>query len=215
MSPGFFGKITTNGDFVSRRLPASFITPWDQWLQQGLLYSRELLTDCWLNCYLTSPVWRFAFSSTIFDGISWGGVLMPSVDKVGRYFPLTIASGAPGEGHILDWLTKNKDWYDKTEDIARSTLQHDCVFDNFNIEVLAMPGLPSYKQLKNSASLAGINQFFESMDETVKKIDKLTLTGYSLWWSELSPNIQSRVMVCQGLPKDKMFAALFMKPEKQ
>src|SRR5690606_36950533 len=30
--PGFYGKLPSRGDFVSRRLPADFIGQWDAWL---------------------------------------------------------------------------------------------------------------------------------------------------------------------------------------
>ena len=34
--PGFFGKLPVYGDFIHKRLPRDFITPWDDWLQVGL-----------------------------------------------------------------------------------------------------------------------------------------------------------------------------------
>ena len=37
---GCFGKLRGNGDFVTRRLPACFVEPWDAMLQAGLLASR-------------------------------------------------------------------------------------------------------------------------------------------------------------------------------
>ena len=39
--------------------------------------------------YLVSPIWRFWIGSDIF-GVSCAGALIPSVDKVGRFFPLAI-----------------------------------------------------------------------------------------------------------------------------
>ena len=51
---GFFGKLVSHGDFVSRRLPESFMQVWDSWLQHGLLASREALGATWLETYLTS-----------------------------------------------------------------------------------------------------------------------------------------------------------------
>jgi len=35
--PGFFGKLPVFSDFVGRRLPRSFLDPWDSWLQQGIV----------------------------------------------------------------------------------------------------------------------------------------------------------------------------------
>ena len=52
------------------------------------------VTD-WLDGYLASPSWRFLLMPGVMDGQPWAGVLMPSVDRVGRYYPLTIARPLP------------------------------------------------------------------------------------------------------------------------
>ena len=36
-SGGFYGKIPSQGDFVTRRLPWEFTSAWDDWLQQGVI----------------------------------------------------------------------------------------------------------------------------------------------------------------------------------
>jgi type VI secretion system protein ImpM len=48
-APGFYGKVTTHGDFVTRRLPRSFIDSWDEWLQLGLQHSKQRLGNAWLQ----------------------------------------------------------------------------------------------------------------------------------------------------------------------
>ena len=88
---GIFGKIPAHGDFIERQLPRSFLTPWDEWLQRGIASSKELLGNQWLEIYLTSPIWHFCASPGVIDEKAWAGILMPSVDSVGRYFPLTVA----------------------------------------------------------------------------------------------------------------------------
>ena len=82
--PGFYGKVPVLGDFVTQRLPASFVKNWDTWLQNGLSASREELGDNWLDIYLTSPIWRFAMREGACGATAWAGILMPSVDRVGR-----------------------------------------------------------------------------------------------------------------------------------
>ena len=40
---GFYGKLPSEGDFVTRRLPWEFTSAWDAWLQQGVHASRAAL----------------------------------------------------------------------------------------------------------------------------------------------------------------------------
>src|SRR5690606_10627892 len=93
--PGFYGKLPSRGDFVSRRLAQDFVGHWDAWLQQGLAASQAALGERWLDVYLTSPIWRFAVAPGLIAEAGYVGVLVPSVDRVGRYFPLTAALALP------------------------------------------------------------------------------------------------------------------------
>jgi type VI secretion system protein ImpM len=86
----WFGKLPFLGDFASRRLPESFIRPWDEWLQPSLAAAKDATGDRWLDLYLTFPVWRFVMPAGLLGESNWIGVLLPSVDRVGRCFPLTI-----------------------------------------------------------------------------------------------------------------------------
>lgn len=89
--PGWFGKLPGMGDFGQRRLPSRFRAIWDEWLQKGLQTLRAERED-WLAHYLQAPIWFFALGEGIMSPAPWIGVLMPSVDSVGRYFPLTVAT---------------------------------------------------------------------------------------------------------------------------
>ena len=94
---GFYGKLPSQGDFVTRRLPWEFTAAWDDWMQQGMLASREALGDRWLELYLSAPIWRFQLAPGVCGPLGWRGVFFASVDRVGRYFPLTLAFvSAPG-----------------------------------------------------------------------------------------------------------------------
>ena len=94
--PGWFGKLPGMGDFAHRRLPESFRTVWDQWLQRGLARLRDRHAD-WTTYYLEAPIWCFALGPQVAGERGWIGVLMPSVDGVGRYFPFTLAVELAGD----------------------------------------------------------------------------------------------------------------------
>ena len=92
---GFYGKLPALGDFVGRRLGRDFVTPWDDWLQLSMAASRNQLGDAWLDTYLTSPLWRFVLSAGVCGEEARAGVLMPSVDRVGRNVPLALVTTLP------------------------------------------------------------------------------------------------------------------------
>lgn len=90
-TPGWFGKLPSLGDFASRRLPDIFVRRWDRWLQRGLVTARSQLGEAWQGTYLVAPILRFWLAPGVLGEHGWAGLMMPSVDRVGRHFPLTIA----------------------------------------------------------------------------------------------------------------------------
>src|SRR5689334_21589258 len=92
---GFYGKLPSHGDFLQRRLADGFVERWDAWLQECLAESRESLGERWLDTYLTSPAWRFCAAPGAMAASGMAGVMVPSVDRVGRYFYITIAAPLP------------------------------------------------------------------------------------------------------------------------
>jgi type VI secretion system protein ImpM len=89
-SMGWYGKLPGTGDFAQRRLPSRFVSVWDRWLQNGFEYLRSANSD-WAQSYLEGHIWFFALGPSVIGPKPWLGLLLPSVDSVGRYFPLTVA----------------------------------------------------------------------------------------------------------------------------
>ena len=54
--------------------------------------SRTAMGDDWLPAFLESPVWRFALPRGLCGERAALGLMLPSVDRAGRYFPLTFAA---------------------------------------------------------------------------------------------------------------------------
>ena len=141
MVQGFYGKLPSLGDFVTRELPRDFLDPWDEWLQQSIATSKSELGDSWLSTYLHSPIWRFVIVPEVCGATGWAGILMPSVDKVGRYFPLTIAAPLDPKINVLSVFNVAGDWFERVEQLARSALDDDFDLDRFgnDISQLALP----------------------------------------------------------------------------
>lgn len=102
VQPGLFGKLPWEGDFIQRGLSSRFVRPWDAWLSQAMAASRETLGEAWSEAYLLSPPWCFLIEPEILGPGGWAGVLVSSVDKVNRYFPLTLALELPAADAAIE-----------------------------------------------------------------------------------------------------------------
>jgi type VI secretion system protein ImpM len=130
---GLFGKLPDHRDFVRRALPEGFVGPWDAWLSAALAASRARLGEEWLAAFLEAPVWRFALAAGVCGPRGAAGVLAPSVDAVGRHFPLTLAAltDAPPDPGASPW-------HDALEAIAI-----DAVSDGWSADALAAALAPA------------------------------------------------------------------------
>ena len=121
---GFYGKLPCKGDFLQRRVSQEFVDAWDAWLQQSLHVSREQLQERWLDAYLTSPVWRFVLAAGVCGSGTYAGVMLPSVDRVGRYFPLTLITQLNTEDCLLEVAGEaGRQWFESAEALALGKLQ--------------------------------------------------------------------------------------------
>ena len=119
---GCFGKVPAHGDFVWQGLPAKFVTPWDNWLQEQLLALQERRPQDWLDCYLCGPIWRFMIRDEALGHATWCGIVSPSVDIVGRYFPFTIVSALPNLAPIVASTRKLSAWQANAEEVMLAAL---------------------------------------------------------------------------------------------
>jgi type VI secretion system protein ImpM len=142
-APGLYGKVPARGDFLSRRLDAEFVAAWDSWLQRVILESKTALGQRWLDCFLSAPVWRFVVPADMFSKTGWAGLMLPSVDRVGRYFPLTVAAPIRDESiDVPSTLRKALAWLEALENLALEALTPELDFDQFDARLaeLRMPG---------------------------------------------------------------------------
>lgn len=142
---GCFGKVPAHGDFVWQALPARFVTPWDNWLQSQLLSLREQQPDNWLHNYLRSPIWRFLIQDEELGAATWCGIITPSVDVVGRYFPLTIAASLPRDASVVFSPSALSPWLHHAEETALQALTANLSIEEVLSRVRAMP-LPNIRE---------------------------------------------------------------------
>lgn len=218
---GFYGKVPGLGDFVSRRLPRSFIDYWDDWLQIMVAASKAQLGEAWLATYLSSPLWRFVLSSGHCGAQPWAGVLMPSVDRVGRYFPLTIATSLAASANPFSVIASATQWFEDAEILALSALEADS-FDmeqfNAGVEGLgAMDGVPEAAGTgaDEARARAGLQVPLLAADRVADRFSCLLHqlmrdnNGiFSVWSTEGSDLVEPSLLVCDRLPTETSYAAL-------
>jgi type VI secretion system protein ImpM len=129
MQCGLYGKVPSKRDFIAPRAPRSFLDVWEPWLQGGMSASRQRLGDEWQAIFLKAPIWRFWLGEEL-CGTSVAGAFMPSLDGVGRYFPLTVF-GCADEGTAIPppELDAQDSWFAAIEDFLLATLDQGVTFE--------------------------------------------------------------------------------------
>lgn len=123
---GAYGKIPALGDFLRIGLTPGFTRAWDTWLQSAMTMAREDLGARWSDCYMSAPIWRFTLPDGVAGGAPVLGVMMPSVDRVGRQFPLTLATALPSGTNPVATHHGAEASFDALETIALGALDDDC-----------------------------------------------------------------------------------------
>ena len=219
---GFYGKLPMQSDLVSGNLPTEFITPWQNWLQQALAVSREDLGGTWLNSYLTTPIWRFILSAGLCGNSAWAGILMPSVDKTGNYFPLTVAAPFEQSQSLPYLFTLGNHWFEELETVALSGLEDDIDLPRFAQLLEAIPVFPLAESLQGDnhshfhdcagkksvhVTLTNLSLVSDAFVELNACLLDSFLSGYSLWGTGGSEHVQSALSVYEGLPPAHSFSA--------
>lgn len=221
---GYYGKVSTHGDFVSRGLPSSFIDPWDAWLQEAVICSQQQLADNWLNCYLTGPIYRFALSPGVCGENGWLGIMMPSVDSIGRYYPMTIATINKQNVNPFIAMQQEAVWFTNLEALALSSLDDNFSIEQFNIDLNALKPSsiinneeitvfpePIIRQSSSHAwqgIIEGNQTITDVLPFFLNNFLKEHYFAYSLWWTKGSELVAPSLLVNEGMPPFKGIAAM-------
>jgi type VI secretion system protein ImpM len=213
------------GDFASRRLDSEFIDTWDAWLQRSLAASRQALGESWLDTFLRSPMWRFVLTPGVCGPDAWAGLLVPSVDKVGRYFPMTFALRVGFANADITSLFAARNWYQALEQVGLLALSADFSPEELEAALTGSPfpaaressdepsahmlswwrdpgGAPQSLQLSDGVSLSAV------VDRSASALVTHAAAGRTLWWS-VEPNAGTTEVHCaNGLPPESYFEVL-------
>jgi type VI secretion system protein ImpM len=214
--PGWYGKLPSLGDFATRRLPRELVQPWDAWLQHVLQSTRAALGTAWQERYVTMPIWRFALLPGLVGASGWAGVLMPSIDRVGRAFPLTIAAELPCRSAVAHAIFDAAAWFDELERAALSALDAARGPDDLDAALLGVA-------LMLPASTEGVQR--PGPDAPMRSLDTVedfprtarveALDGWSrhggwtaLWWTRGRVEACAAMLTSAALPTPDEFRRL-------
>lgn len=219
---GFFGKIPLTGDFIHRRMSSVFMNRWDEWLKINILHSQKKLGERWLPIYSQSPMWRFCIAPGVIDNKAYLGIMIPSVDSVGRYFPLTVAQ--PVDPKAIPFILSDtaNQWFQNIEDLLLDLLEgYEPNLQVFDAKIAALEPkwidavapIPTGQAAMDKAfslrlevgSAATINHSVSSMMlHNLAESKK----GFTFWWNEGSEAYQPSILMSDKLPAMDQFCAL-------
>jgi type VI secretion system protein ImpM len=218
MGFGLFGKLPQKRDFVSFGISQDILTPLETWLQSAIAASRAELGRGWERHYLVAPIWRFWIGPAIL-GSGCAGVIMPSVDGVGRYFPLMALYACAGAEQLAPPpFSPQGDWYGDMESRLLSALhgeepiQADTLLSGLSLPALEhAPGhdLENFKGgalwrgAPNTGAAALLTGIVEDDYRQAAKVR-------SFWWTAGSEESGPTLFTKEGLP-DPYFYTLMLK----
>jgi len=186
---GFFGKLPRQGDFVAAGLPRRTIAVFDAWAARIVPGTQAMMGRFnWTQAWQTAPVWRFAVPDEAHSDAGVIGVWMPSVDQVGRYFPLMIAATCP-EATPEQMVRRGTAWLDAADDAGRAAIA-----DSLTPAQLTMliPPSPDLLVAQESTPPHGLQP----------------RPGLGCWWTEGAPLVPAQGRVLDAMPDAATFVTM-------
>jgi type VI secretion system protein ImpM len=219
---GLFGKLPSQGDFVARGLRSDFVQPWDAWLQQWIAHSRTALGEQWEKLYQEAPIWRFLIPAGVCGNSAWAGLLQPSVDRVGRYFPLTVAAELPSDLDVLETMSAAYTWYDAIEREAAAAFQSEVRLESLEERLLATrfplaavvskdvaeDTLPLAERVVSALKVAaGSTGDLNGARLALRELQINVGHAHCVWAHTSSPLIERVLLVSRSLPEPQLCCA--------
>lgn len=183
---GFCGKLPARGDFIASRLPRSFVDPWYDWLQRCLPASRQALGDEWDAVWNEAPIWRFALAAGICGPGAVIGLWMPSIDRVGRQFPIAFAA-IVRDGDLAALIDAGGPFL-----AAAETAGLDAVADDLEPEQIERRIAP---------------EFWVGMPNPATPLEWRS-NATAVWWSDGAPRVPATAFKTDTLPDETVFISM-------
>jgi type VI secretion system protein ImpM len=209
MPAGLFGKLPARRDFVAAGVSRGFLDVWENWAPAALIASREKLGAGWEEAFLGAPIWRFWLGPGL-CGTCVLGASMPSLDGVGRYYPLTIVREGAAPPPEIDL---QEAWFDAAETFLLATLGDDASYEQFIVDLDSMPEPASDGILGSTPSSGGYKRLgaapaSETFDELRRSHWRVLNAHNSFWWTIGGATHAPAALACSGMPPPPLFSSM-------
>lgn len=223
MKAGLYGKLIAKRDFIAIDLPQGFLAKWEPWLHGAVTNANLQLGARWQQTFFTAPLWRFWLGREVL-GVPVMGVLMPSMDGVGRQFPLCLVA-APTEGRQFrtPFQDQQAAWFEAAEDFLLSTLDEGVPFEATlaGLNALAAPDAPLSPDLPEGVSAVSGGLLALTIQPDQHDLP-LRLAQYarlqreeprlSYWWTIGGEGFPPTALIVEGLPEQSLFLRMLASP---
>ena len=183
----------------------------------------------WLDTYLTGPVWRFVLAAGICGEGAYTGMLVPSVDRVGRYFPLTVIAQLDAQDCPLAIACESTDWFESAETLVLGALEAEALdFDTFDEQIALLRERLDGESAVEASRVMNLLRDSEFPAESARwqlplgdggslqgAVNVLayremtrTLQPFALWWTQGSGSMNASLLATRGLPEARSFVAM-------
>ena len=176
--------------------------------------SKQMLGDGWSETYNRAPIWRYWLGAD-FCGEAMIGAFMPSVDGVGRSFPLAIFVGEGDASLAPPELEPNDAWFEAAEAVLLDALEPGATLELIaeKVSALPVPALESrmikdgaFEELPNGGVLARGVEVSAAFLAARRFGRRRAFASQTFWWTIGGEGFPSLALLEVGPPPATRFA---------
>ncbi|MDM5175692.1 type VI secretion system-associated protein TagF [Massilia sp. DJPM01] len=210
---GWFGKIPSAGDFVRQQLPYALLGDWEHWLQNGLAALQQAGPGMLATHYAVAPLWNFLLPAGLGHDSVQLGVLAPSCDRVGRYYPVAALWPVPIGAFHNGMLERCDEFYGALGQALLEAIRHGHAIDRLGAALAQVNTAPMSTRaaVERDAfwrqAQAGTRQHAKSSPDLALYFDAASATSF--WWTNQGDGSPLKTCTHTGQLNNALFARLF------
>jgi type VI secretion system protein ImpM len=203
MRCGLYGKLPAKRDFVALSAPRGFLRVWEPWLDKGMADSRaRMLPEAWKEAFCSAPIWRFWLGAEL-CGEAIVGAFMPSMDALGRAFPLTLI-GAADDGRSLapPDVDPRELWFERAEEFLLAALDCGTAFETTMSALAGLAAEARQAPDQNEPRAAALIEIFADLRRERRDCPA---AGATFWWTAGGTDCEPLAFMQKFMPAPAAF----------